>query len=51
MRALVVEDDQRLRGVIARTAQRAGLAVDEVETAEEADELLQLHDYDLLILD
>lgn len=51
MRALVVEDDLRLRGVMARTAQRAGLAVDEVGTAEEADELLDLHEYDLLILD
>ncbi|HKR66137.1 MAG TPA: response regulator transcription factor [Thermoanaerobaculia bacterium] len=51
MRALVVEDDLRLSGVIARTAQRAGLAVDEVTTAGEADELLELHEYDLLILD
>ena len=51
MRALVVEDDLRLRGVIARTAQRAGLAVDDVSTAEEADELLELHEYDLLVLD
>jgi DNA-binding response OmpR family regulator len=51
MRALVVEDDPRLSGVIARTAQRAGLAVDEVMTAAEADELLDVHEYDLLILD
>jgi DNA-binding response OmpR family regulator len=51
MRALVVEDDLRLSGVIARTAQRAGLAVDEVTTIAEADELLDLHEYDLLILD
>ena len=51
MRALVVEDDLRLRGVIARTAQRAGLAVDEAATAEEAEELLDLHEYDLLVLD
>lgn len=37
--------------MIARTAQRAGLAVDEVTTAAEADELLDVHEYDLLILD
>jgi two-component system copper resistance phosphate regulon response regulator CusR len=51
MRALVVEDDRRLRGVIARTAQRTGLAVDEAQDGAEAGELLDLHEYDLLILD
>jgi two-component system copper resistance phosphate regulon response regulator CusR len=51
MRALVLEDDDRLRGVVARTAGRAGLAVDEATTIEEADELLDLHQYDLLVLD
>lgn len=51
MRALVVEDDARLRGVIARTAVRAGLAVDEATTLDEADEFLAVHQYDLLVLD
>ncbi len=51
MRALVLEDDARLRGVIARTATRAGLAVDEATSIDEADEFLTVHDYDLLVLD
>ena len=51
MRALVLEDDDRLRGVIARTAARAGLAVDEATTIDEADVMLAAHAYDLLVLD
>lgn len=51
MRALIVEDDPRLRGVIARTATRAGLATDDVASVEEAEELLSLHEYDLIVLD
>jgi DNA-binding response OmpR family regulator len=51
MRALVLEDDQSLRGLIARTAIRAGLAVDEATTIDQADEYLWVHDYDLLVLD
>jgi two-component system copper resistance phosphate regulon response regulator CusR len=51
MRALVLEDDISLRGLIARTASRAGLAVDEATTIDQADEYLYIHDYDLLVLD
>jgi two-component system copper resistance phosphate regulon response regulator CusR len=51
MRALVLEDDISLRGLIARTALRAGLAVDEATTIDQADEYLYVHDYDLLVLD
>lgn len=51
VRALVLEDDARLRGSISRTAARAGLAVDEATTIDEADELLTVHSYDLLVLD
>src|ERR1700737_2992491 len=51
MRALVLEDDQSLRGLIARTAIRAGLAVDEATTIDQADEYLTVHQYDLLVLD
>lgn len=51
VRALVLEDDDRLRGVIARTAVRAGLAVDEATTIDEADVLMAAHAYDLLVLD
>lgn len=51
MRALVLEDDVRLRSLVVRTLTRAGLACDEASRLEEADELLGLHDYDLLVLD
>src|SRR5438105_10085346 len=51
MRALVFKDDISLRGLIARTATRAGLAVDEATTIDQADEYLYIHDYDLLVLD
>jgi DNA-binding response OmpR family regulator len=51
MRALVLEDDMSLRGLIAQTALRAGLAVDEATTIDQADEYLTVHDYDLLVLD
>ncbi len=51
MRALVVEDDQRLRSLVVRTLARAGLACDEAERVSEAEELLSVHDYDLLVLD
>lgn len=51
MRALVVEDDDRLRSIIARTASRAGLAPDEAPDIEEATILLDIHQYDILILD
>ena len=51
MRALVLEDDQRLRSLVVRTLTRAGLACDEASRLDEADELLSLHEYDLLVLD
>jgi len=51
MRALVLEDDARLRSLVVRTLTRAGLACDEASRMEEADELLDLHAYDLLVLD
>jgi len=51
MRALVLEDDINIRGLIARTASRVGLAVDEATTIDQADAYLYVHDYDLLVLD
>lgn len=41
----------RLRSLVVRTLTRTGLACDEASKIEEADELLSLHDYDLLVLD
>lgn len=51
MRALILEDDARLRSIVVRTLTRAGLACDEASRVDEAEELLSLHDYDLLVLD
>jgi DNA-binding response OmpR family regulator len=51
MRVLVLEDDLRLRSLVVRTLARAGLACDEASHIEEAEELMELHDYDLLVLD
>ena len=51
MRALVLEDDARLRSLVVRTLTRAGLACDEAARIEEAEELRDLHRYDLLALD
>jgi two-component system copper resistance phosphate regulon response regulator CusR len=51
VRALILEDDVRLRSLVVRTLTRAGLACDEASRLEEALELLDLHAYDLLVLD
>ena len=51
MRALIVEDDERLRQIVRRTLTRLNLACDEAGSLEEADELLSLHLYDVLVLD
>ena len=51
MRALILEDDARLRSLVVRTLTRSGLACDEAARIEEADELMDLHAYDLLVLD
>jgi DNA-binding response OmpR family regulator len=51
MRALILEDDERLRSLVVRTLSRAGLACDEASSIDEAEELLGVHAYDLLVLD
>jgi two-component system copper resistance phosphate regulon response regulator CusR len=51
VRALILEDDLRLRSLVVRTLTRAGLACDEASRLEEAMDLLDLHAYDLLVLD
>jgi two-component system copper resistance phosphate regulon response regulator CusR len=51
MRVLVLEDDERLRSLVVRTLGRAGLACDEASRTAEAEELLELHEYDLVVLD
>lgn len=51
MKALVLEDDQRLCSLVVRTLKRAGLACDEARRIEDAEQLLSLNAYDLLVLD
>lgn len=51
MRALILEDDERLRSLVVRTLSRAGLACDEARSIDQAEELLAVHAYDLLVLD
>jgi DNA-binding response OmpR family regulator len=51
VRALVLEDDLRLRSLVVRTLTRVGLACDEASRMDEAEELMALHAYDLLVLD
>ena len=51
MRALILEDDERLRSLVVRTLSRAGLACDEARSIEEAGDLMGVHEYDLLVLD
>ncbi|HET8772628.1 MAG TPA: response regulator, partial [Thermoanaerobaculia bacterium] len=51
MRALIVEDDERLRHIVRRSLTRLNLACDDAASLEEASELLDLHEYDVLVLD
>ena len=51
MRILLAEDDKVLADGLCRSLRQAGYAVDHVTRGTEADSALQLHDYDLLILD
>ena len=51
MRALVLEDDSRIRSLVVRTLTRVGLTCDEASRLDEGEELLDLHRYDLLVLD
>lgn len=51
MRALIVEDDERLRQIVRRTLTRLNLACDEAGSIEDADALLELHPYDVVVLD
>lgn len=51
MRALIVEDDERLRHIVVRALTRLNLACDDAGSLEDASELLDLHEYDVLVLD
>ncbi len=51
MRLLLVEDNARLAGLIREGLDGQGFAVDWCETVEDAEHVLKINDYDLLLLD
>ncbi len=51
MRILIVEDEQKLAGILMRSLKGEGYAVDSTETVAEALDLVQSVHYDLVILD
>lgn len=51
MRALLVEDDARLRTILTRAMTRIGLACDEAASIEEAGIWTAAHQYDIVLLD
>ena len=51
MRVLIVEDNMALADGVSRAFSKMGLAVDALNDGEEADQILMIQDYDLLVLD
>lgn len=51
MKLLLVEDDAILRDGLARSLQQSGYAVDSTANGIEANHILSVQDYDLLVLD
>jgi DNA-binding response OmpR family regulator len=51
MRVLVVDDERALAGLIARGLERQGMTVDVAFRGDDADELLTVNDYDVVVLD
>jgi len=51
MRVLIVEDNMALADGVTRAFKKMGLAVDAVNDGEEADHVLSIQKYDLVILD
>tara|TARA_B100000315_G_scaffold248788_1_gene279068 strand:+ start:3776 stop:4441 length:666 start_codon:yes stop_codon:yes gene_type:complete len=51
MRVLIVEDNMALADGVSRAFSKMGLAVDALSDGEEADQVLAIQDYDLLVLD
>ena len=51
MRLLLVEDNARLANLVREGLDQQGFAVDWCETAAGAEHALQIHDYDLVLLD
>ncbi|MCA5922343.1 response regulator transcription factor [Curtobacterium oceanosedimentum] len=51
MRVLVVDDEQALADLVATGLTRQGMAVDVAHRGDQADELLAVNDYDVVVLD
>jgi DNA-binding response OmpR family regulator len=51
LRLLLVEDEERLAGNLRQGLSEAGIALDWVRSAEEAEQILARHAYDLMVLD
>ena len=51
MRVLVVDDEVTLADLVARGLRRQGMAVDVAHRGDEADEMLAVDDYDVVVLD
>ena len=51
MRVLVVDDERALADLIATGLTRQDMAVDVAYRGDDADELLAVHDYDVVVLD
>ena len=51
MKLLLVEDETGLQGIIAKGLRKCGYAVDTADDGEEALELLEINEYDLMVLD
>ncbi len=50
-RVLVVDDEPAIRALVAKIIDRAGLAVDTAANGEEAIEKLDVHPYEVLVVD
>lgn len=50
-RALVVEDDEQIRSMLAKVVERQGLNVDTATDGAEAIEMMNGADYDVIVLD
>ena len=51
MKVLIIEDDEALRGAIARRLRAVGHAADEAVDLADGDELAAVSDYDVVVLD
>lgn len=51
MRALIIEDDQKAAGLLAKVLREERFAVDIAHSGDEGDEMASVTDYDVIVLD